>query len=149
MKKPNHPGSSFQSCAAYSLVEAIIAGFLLVIAISAAAVLAHTITANEESNTAVARAINTQEQAARLYSLGMSPTQITNILPEVFTTSETPAVRTLNLSFTNIANTNIANVGTLETADSIIIFPVGQNIDSAAAMQYRANTNNLVRPSIR
>lgn len=128
------------------MVEAIIAGFLLVIAIGAAAVLAHTITVNEESNSALTRALNTQEQAARLYSLGLSPTQITNILPELFTTNALPATKTLNLSF-SVTNTNITNVGILETAVGTIIYPAGVNAQGAAI--HRTNVINIVRPSIR
>ncbi len=130
----------------YSLIEVVIAGFLLVIAISAAAVLARSIVAHEESNTIVSRAVNTQEQAAKLYSLGLSPTAITNILPEVFTTNTTPAEQTLNLSFV-LTNANIANVGLLETAVSTIIYPLGQDADGGS--DFRTNVINIVRPSIR
>ena len=138
--------SLIKSRGGYSLVEVMIAGFLLVIAISAAAILARTIAVNEEANTAVTRALNTQEQAARLYSLGLSPTQITNILPEVFTTDAAPAEQTMNLTFA-LTNTNIANVGNLETAVSTLVFPVGQDAEGTAL--FRTNVVNIVRPSIR
>jgi Tfp pilus assembly protein PilV len=146
MKKRNKSFPVGNSRHGYSLVEVIIAGFLLVIAIAGAAVLARTIAVNEESNTVVTRAINTQEQAARLYSLGLTPTQITNILPEVFTTNAVPADQTLNLSFTT-TNTNITNVGVLETAISTLIYPVGQDANGNAIV--RTNVINIVRPSIR
>jgi Tfp pilus assembly protein PilV len=146
MKTPLQCQPLGRSRGGYSLVEVIIAGFLLVIAISGAAILARTIAVNEESNTVVARAINTQEQAARLYALGLSPTQITNILPEVFTTNTAPAEQTLNLSFAT-TNTTITNVGVLEAAVSTLIYPVGQNANGVAL--FRTNIINIVRPSIR
>lgn len=146
MKTFCHTSSSPKSRGGYSLVEVIIAGFLLVIAISAAAILARTIAVNEEGNTAVARALNTQEQAARLYALGLNPTAITNILPEVFTTNTAPGEQTLNLSFV-LTNSTITNVGVLETAVSTLVYPVGQDAQGTAL--FRTNVINIVRPSIR
>jgi len=135
-----------KSVSGYSLIEAVIAGFLLVLAIAGAALLAQTITLTEDANTAVSRALNTQEQAAKLWALGLNSTQITNILPETFTSSSTPAYRTLKLSFTE-TTTNITGVGDLELAVSVLTFPVGSDRDGNAL--YRTNTNNLARPSIR
>ncbi len=146
MNKIQHPCCPLKSRRGYSLVEVIIAGFLLVIAISAAAILARSITLNEEANTSVAKAINTQEQAAKLYSLGLTPAAITNILPEVFTTNTAPAEQTLNLSF-QLTNTTITNVGVLETAVCTLIYPVGQNAQGTS--MFRTNVINIVRPSIR
>jgi Tfp pilus assembly protein PilV len=131
---------------AYSLVEVIIAGFILVMAISGAALLAHSIMVQEESNFYMTRAINVQEQAAKLYALGLSPSTITNILPEQITTNSSPSVGSLSLVFTT-NSTNISIVGTLETATCTMVYPMG--VDGRGTALRRTNTINIVRPSLR
>ncbi|MEI6338798.1 MAG: hypothetical protein WCQ57_09485, partial [Verrucomicrobiota bacterium] len=96
----------------------------------------------EEANARVARAFNIQEQAARLYQLGLEPPEILAIIP--------PEPNVTSLTFT--ASTNIvAGVGTIEVAACKLVFHSGVPMTSANTTTPVARTNNLVlvRPSIR
>lgn len=74
MKKTN-------SSSAYSLIEVIIAGAILMIAIGAVAAMAMATVTQQETNIRISQAISYQEQAARLYQLGLTPAAIDSILP--------------------------------------------------------------------
>lgn len=111
---------------AYTLVEVLVAAGLLVFALAAAASMAGTMLAQEEANARISRALNYQEQAARLYHLGVAVTNITPKLPTE------PAVTSLD--FTE-GSTNLAGV-TLETAECVLVFAGGE----------RTNAVFLVRP---
>ena len=115
---PNH---------AYTLIEVLVAAGLLVFAIAAAASLAGSMLAQEESNARIARALNYQEQAGRLYHLGDAVTNITTKLPTE------PAVDSLDFT---TGSTNLAGVD-LETAECVLTFSGGE----------RTNTVFLVRPT--
>jgi len=124
----------------YTLVETLVASGILLVAIGAAVSLAVTMTAFEEGNAKVSRAFNYQEQAARLYHLGLSPDEISGLLPAE------SAVE--SLTFTTNALT-IANLGTVETATLQMEYQSGATITSATAGVNQINTVTLVRPSIR
>jgi type II secretory pathway pseudopilin PulG len=131
---------------AYTLVEVLIAGALLAIGVAAAAILARTIYANQESSALATRALNVQEQAGRLFSLGLDPATITNLLPESCTNVTAPPAGHINLQFV-LATNSITNVGTIETATIQIIFPSAT--DSSGTLLRRTNTVLVVRPTIR
>ncbi|MBN8709681.1 MAG: prepilin-type N-terminal cleavage/methylation domain-containing protein [Verrucomicrobia bacterium] len=124
----------------YSLVETLVASGILLVAIGAAVSLAVTMTAFEEGNAKVSRAFNYQEQAARLYHLGLTPDEISGLLPAE------SAVE--SLTFTTDALV-IANLGTVETATLQMEYQSGATITSATAGVNQVNTITLVRPSIR
>lgn len=124
----------------YTLVETLVASGILLVAIGAAVSLAVTMTAFEEGNAKVSRAFNYQEQAARLYHLGLSPDEISGLLPAE------SAVE--SLTFTTNALT-ISNLGTVETATLQMEYQSGATITSATAGVNQINTVTLVRPSIR
>ena len=130
----------------YTLVEALIAAAILVIGIVGAAMFANSIVMNQEASALVSRAVNTQEQAARLYALGLSPTTITNILPEQTVAGTTPPPGSLAFSFTTNTN-SFTGVGTMETAEIRVIFPVTRQTDGTITR--RTNDVFVVRPSIR
>ncbi|MGC1481722.1 MAG: prepilin-type N-terminal cleavage/methylation domain-containing protein [Chthoniobacterales bacterium] len=67
--------------AAYSLIEVLVAGSILVVAAAAMAAMSLAVAAQQESNHLISRALTLQEQAARLYHLGMDPAAIVAILP--------------------------------------------------------------------
>ncbi len=124
----------------YTLVETLVASGILLVAIGAAVSLAVTMTAFEEGNAKVSRAFNYQEQAARLYHLGLTPDEISGLLPAE------SAVE--SLTFTTDALV-IANLGTVETATLQMEYQSGATITSATAGVNQVNTITLVRPSIR
>ncbi len=128
--------------AAYTIVEALVAAGILVMGIGAAAALAITMVAQEEANARVARALNLQEQAGRLYHLGLTPAEIAAILP--------PEPNVSSLTFTESV-ISVTNVGTMESAACRIIFDGGIPVtdpDGVGAAQ-RTNDVVLVRPVIR
>lgn len=133
---------------AYSLIEVLIAAAILVVGISAAAILANAILVQEESNGYSLRAFNAQEQAARLWQLGLSPATITNILPERCSTNATnPGAYSIYLGFSN-STTNLDGVVTVEILNPLrIVFHSG--FDSTNNPTYRTNDIRVVRPTNR
>lgn len=123
----------------------LIAGGILMAAIAAAALLASSVIKAQEGNEQVLRALNIQEQAARMYQLGLSRDQIVDLLPETITNSTTPPEGTFSLIFaTN--QVNVTGSGTLQVATNTLIFPVTRN--NNGQLSYRTNTVIVVRPSI-
>jgi len=127
---------------AYTIIEAMVAAGILLVGVVAAAGLALTMVSQEEANARVARAFNVQEQAGRLYHLGLSPTEILAILP--------PEPNVEAISF-DAASTNVAGVGDIEIATCRMVFHSGAPMTDAAAEDPTLRTNDvvLVRPSIR
>jgi len=126
---------------AYSLVEVLVASVLLAVAIAAAAVLALTMAAQEENNTRIGRAFNLQEQAARLYQLGLEPTTIASLLPAE--SNVTSIVFTTN-------SLTVSGVGDVNQATCRMIFHAGTPITSdSLSPALRTNDIVVIRPSIR
>jgi len=140
--------SSRRGRSAYSLIEVLVAAAILVIGITGAALLANSLLLQEESNGFSLRAFNTQEQAARLWQLGLSPTTITNILPErCSTNASSPDAYTMYLGFT-ADTTNLGNGVTVEILNPLrIVFHSG--FDKNNNLTYITNDIVVVRPSIR
>ena len=67
--------------AGYTLIEALVAGVILMGGIAAAAQLTLTLLTQEEMNQRAATALNVQENAATLFRLGFDGTEIEAILP--------------------------------------------------------------------
>lgn len=132
---------SGRKCRAYTIVEVIIAAGLLVFAIVAAASMALTMQSQEEANAKVARAFNLQEQAARLYQLGLEPTTIIAILPP-----EPNAAVTFTTS-----STNVGGSAAMERAVCQLVFNSGTAIhmENASDLKFRTNDLVILRPSIR
>jgi len=133
---------------AYSLIEVLIAGAILVIGISAAAILANTLLVQEESNGYSLRAFNSQEQAARLWQLGVATNVITDILPERCSTNATnPGPYSMYLGFT----TNTTNLGSgviVEILNPLrIVYHSG--FDGSNNLIYRTNDVTVVRQTNR
>jgi hypothetical protein len=124
-------------------VEALVAAAILVIGVAAAASLAFTMVSQEEGNARVARAINLQEQAARLYQLGLRPTganSIASILP-----ADSGVV---SITFAT-GTADVANVGTVETATCEMTFTSGAPLTDTNTSINRVNDLTVVRPSTR
>jgi type II secretory pathway pseudopilin PulG len=121
-----------RSTSAYTLIEVLVAAAILVIAVSAAAALAVATIAQEEVSSRVARCLNLHEQAVRLYQLGLDPGTLSALLPA------DPAV--VSLVFTAPPNLSIAGLGTVEQADSTIIF------ETTTGGATRTHTMTAIRP---
>jgi prepilin-type N-terminal cleavage/methylation domain-containing protein len=121
----------------YTLVEALIAAVIVAIGIGAAALLAMTMISQQEVSAQVVRALNYQEQACRMYQLGVDPAIITNWLPRE------SAVESLTFS-TNLQS--ISGVGNVEMAVCEMVISPGSRFGASSA---RTNTQAVLRPSIR
>lgn len=132
---------------AYSLLEVLIAAGILLTGIAAAAMMAHSMFLQQESNGRVTRALNLQEQSATLWQLGLSPDTIRNILPEQCVTNDPPAGDAICLSF--IPNANITALGTAvaESVNLRMVFHSATYADGTPI--YQTNTVTVVRPSTR
>ncbi len=99
--------------AGYSLVEVLAASGIISIAVGAAAALSMVTVGQEESGNRVARAISIQENAGRMFRLGMSPAEIIRLLPP------DPVVSSISIVQDQV---NIAGVGTVDRAQIDIQF---------------------------
>ncbi len=97
----------------YSLIEVLVAAAILMIGVAATASMALTITTQAEANTVISRMLNLQEQAARLFQLGLDPIDITTVLPR------DPA----QISLTLPRSTNsVVGIGSIEQIRCTITF---------------------------
>ena len=67
---------------AYSLIEVLAAAGIIVIALGAALSLGVATVSQEESGNRIARGLSIQENAARLFRLGLSPEEIIRVIPQ-------------------------------------------------------------------
>ena len=132
---------------AYSLIEVLIASGILLTGIAAIAMMAHTMFLQEEANGRITRALNLQEQAARLWQLGLSSNTITNILPERCVASNSLGADTVCLTFST--NANITNLGSrvVESINLNIVFHSATYANGTVV--YQTNPVTVVRPSTR
>lgn len=129
----------------YSLVEVLVAAGLLALGIAAAAMLGMTMISQQEANARVVRALNYQEQASRLYQLGLDPSVITNILPLE------SGVVSLDFATNSVvaATTNGTEVGTVNMATCTLVYDGGSMLISGGSAAEQTNETVVVRPSIR
>lgn len=134
---------------AYSLLEVLIAAAILMIAAIAFTTMALMVATQRESNVRIARSLNMQEQAARLYQLGLSPAEILAILP--------PDSAVSSLAFGEIESTAIGDIGGLERTTCQLTFIPSSSSASPEPGTWspgngsasRTNLVIVVRPSIR
>ncbi|MDX2082246.1 MAG: prepilin-type N-terminal cleavage/methylation domain-containing protein [Terrimicrobiaceae bacterium] len=130
----------------YTLVEVMIAGTLLLIGIGAAALLANTLLRQQFFATETTRALNMQEQAVRLFQLGMDATEIAAVLPAKVVATDPPGEGEIHLQFATSAQT-ITGVGSVEIGTCRIVYSSGDDPDGDSL--YRTNEVTVVRPSTR
>jgi prepilin-type N-terminal cleavage/methylation domain-containing protein len=140
--------------AGYSLLEVMITAGIVAIGLAAAAAMINSLMFQEEINAGAVRAANLQEQAVMLHRLGLTDTQVRNLLPEVCGTNATPARDTFSVTFSAPTVTNMAvGPGTntwpisLELTTCTLIY-ASPSPDSSAS-PYRTNTVGILRPVIR
>lgn len=138
-----------QACSGrgYSLIEVLIAAGILLTGIAAAAMMAHTMFLQEEANGRVTRGLNLQEQAATLWQLGLSPSTITNILPEKCVANNPPGPDAVYLNFTQNANITGLGAGAVESVRLTAVFHSATYADGTVVCQ--SNDVTVVRPSTR
>ncbi len=133
--------------AGFSLVEVMMAAVILVIGLTAAAVLAGTIMAQQELNAAALRAANVQEQAVKLYRVDLDGATIRSLLPETCVISGTPPANGYVLTFKRPVPTTIDVAGSAVNLDSTGCTMVGRNPDSVGSLV--SNSVTILRPSTR
>lgn len=122
----------------YSLIEVLIAAAIIAVGIGGAALLGMTLISQQEGAARVTRALNYQEQACRLYQLGVAPSVVTNILPGESAIS--------SLTFTTSSVATNAQIGTVERGDCAAVITAGSRFSAGSP---QTNTIPVVRPSIR
>ena len=142
--------------AGYSLVEVVIAAAIVAVGVAAGAVMVNTLVVQEEMNAGVVRAANLQEQATRLYRLGLTnPQDIYNILPEVCGASPAPASGSFSLLFgavTTVTNTVSQDGGgavdiAYQTTRCTVVYASAP--DAVGQVAYLSNTVSIIRPTLR
>lgn len=107
--------------AGYSLVEVLVVSAVLALIIAGMAAMALVVETQNEVNARVARAINYQEQAARLFQLGMDtdyidPTSASSLLPYESCVS--------SLTFSSPVTNTITGVGNVvKTTCTMVYWP--------------------------
>lgn len=132
---------------AYSLIEVLIASGILLTGIAAIAMMAHTMFLQEEANGRITRALNLQEQAARLWQLGVSNNIITNILPEKCVASSPPGADAVCMTFSNNADITSLGSGVVQSVNLNIVFHSATYASGTPV--YQTNSVTVVRPSTR
>lgn len=146
----------------YSFAEVLVASGIIGLAMGGAVKLIATMQIQEEAAREVSVALNLQENAARLWQLGLSPATINGILPVTQTTAGAVVNDDLarcagiytdsnadgfpdTISFGTLANYTAANsMGSLDSITCTIT--INNPINGAAA---QTNTMQLYRPTIR
>lgn len=133
--------------AAYSLIEVLIAAGILLTGIAAVAMMANTMFLQEEANGRITRGLNLQEQAATLWQLGLSPTTITNILPEKCVATDPPGADSVYMAFASNANITALGTGVVESVNLTVVFHSATFANGTPV--YQSNVVTVVRPSTR
>lgn len=108
------------TCRGYSLVEVLAASGILLMAIGAIFSLSYGTLSQEEITRKLARGYCFQENAAKLYYLGLDPEEIINLLPL--------DKRELELNLTNPYKVNVNDVEIEASSVSVRIKNSGRNL---------------------
>ena len=131
----------------YTFAEVLVASAILGLAIGAGVKLIATMMIQEETSYHQAVAMNLQDNAARAWQLGLSPAEVTAILPS--TTDNSNLANCLVPSGTNAVSFGTAGTTTLANTMGTL-----ENISCSITLSFinsntRTNTVQVYRPSIR
>lgn len=136
----------------YTFAEVLVASSLLGLAIGGAVALSATLTTQNHASLTSAIAQNYQENAAQLWQLGLSPTEVLNLMPHVTDNADLQAAIVptgtgtgSQVTFGTATTTTLANsMGTLEsvTCAMNVRNPIGATTNRTLTLQVH-------RPSIR
>lgn len=135
------------SCRAYSLIEVMIAAAIVAVGLAAATVLVGTLMTQQEINASSLRAANLQEQAIRLYRLGIPPLDIPGLLPEASLSGGTPTDGKYAIDFEVSDPIPFDVDGTAVIVEVTLCTMVYPNPSGSAGAV--TNTVSVVRPTIR
>jgi len=137
-------------CAAYSLIEVLVATGIITMGVAVAASLSFSMTGQEEAGNNISRALAVQENSARLFRLGLSGDEIIRLLP--------PDPLVYSITITEDAPV-VTGAGTMDRAIIVIeydISPVSETWDAGewtggpgGALSRRTHTVTALRPQVR
>jgi phage-related baseplate assembly protein len=145
MKTTRH---SFFRKKGYTIVEALTASALIAAMLGGAVKLVATMNLQERVATCGNVALNIQDCAARLWQLGLSPTEVTTVLPtntnnefidQAIVVSSSNAVTFGTATTTTLSN----SMGTLETV------PLSVTVEDPQNVHNNTNTVQVYRPQLR
>lgn len=138
MKKTKHHGlfSERRRQRGYTLIEVLVASGILMVAVSAAASLSLSMSAQEEINFYTSRALNLQENYVRAYHLGLEPATIQAIMPPE------NALQTIN---TANADAAVAGVGDMESVTWEFIIRPNPNAGTPTAGVFTGGDGGALR----
>ena len=122
----------------YSLIEVLLASAILMIGVGAASTMTVVLNKQEEINLQVSRGTARLEAAARMFQMGLSPAQISALLPA---DPDGGAI-----SFTTVGTVNIPGVGDMEsTVCSLSLAIEGDGAFTGATAATREESVTLYR----
>ncbi len=116
--------------AGYSLIEVLVAAGILTMGVAAAAKLSLVMVTQEEISQRVSVTLAHQETAMRLYQLGLTPAEVTALLPDE------PQAASLTFSSAGVSSSGVSGVSDIEFADTTMV------IHSTPAGAHAAGTWN-------
>jgi prepilin-type N-terminal cleavage/methylation domain-containing protein len=145
-------GSSFPACTSrrglaavqlrgYTLVEVLVAASILALGVAAASVLAMSLANTQIANGKMLRALNYQEQAARLYQLGVANGTITNVLPR-------PTGATVTFVSEELSTT-VSGIGEMDYAICRLVYSGGTSLVTSGTADPITNEIAVARPTFR
>lgn len=146
MKSPSQSRAS-----GYTILEVLVASAMIGVVIGGAVSLAGTMNLQGEAAEVTAVALNYQDNASRLWQLGLTPTEALAVLPHVTNNSALESsivpygtAPGTQVSFTNEGTTVMANtMGTLEDVTCSV------TIRNPVSTTHQAVSSEVYRPSIR
>ena len=102
--------------AGYTLVEVVIAGAVIAVGMAGAASLSSSMMAQEELSWRVSVARNYQENLVRLWQLGLSPSEVLNLIPSASGNPMLSEVIGAAPTLTATGQSNVAGMGVMESA---------------------------------
>jgi type II secretory pathway pseudopilin PulG len=102
--------------AGYTLVEVVIAGAVIAVGMTGAASLSSSMMAQEELSWRVSVARNYQENLVRLWQLGLSASEVLNLIPSASGNPKLSEVIGAAPSLTTTGQSNVAGMGVMESA---------------------------------
>lgn len=134
------------SAGAYTLIEVLAASAVIGIGMTAAVSLSSTLMIQEELSWRVAVVRNYQENMARLWQLGMSQSDVTNLMPSP---ADSPALNQVLFGSPMLLQTGSTSPGGLGTMQAAAVTAsVNVSLDPALKRQGAALTFNAYRPKL-
>lgn len=122
----------------YSLIEVLVASAILMIGVAAATSMTVVLNKQEEVNLQITRGTARLETAARLFQMGLSPSQVVALLPADADGG--------SVTFGAVTSVSVSGVGAMETATCTLSVPIeGDGLFAGSTVDARQHTVTLYR----